>query len=672
MFARHEEATFTAYKKNPASASLSSLLNLHQDRAFNLCYQILRNREDAEDAAQEALVKAVECLPRIDSATTFRSWLYRICVTHALNLSRGIQRRRTHESRYAMQTKSTASAAEFEEAERRTALFEALRRLKDEQRDLLVKHYFEKTHLEHLASHDGVSKSAVWKKIVAARQSLKETLASVGMAALVPDPTSILEACQPASLSTNLVPGVMAKVTPSSIGTTHDVTSELCKGSLTSATKVLALGGIVMTAKQSTWTTVAITTAILLGLGVVIGLMFRTPGTPQGTGINRPALQGPGTKGSRSIPANESERPVASAEPAPGARTDPPSAVTSLKNILAVYRKKLDEKFPDRAIMRKRYRALWGAHVDVEDEAALQYWRGLDGWRNQQLSGLRDLVLSEPSSFLEFFQSPEAAGYLEDMLSAIFRSTRSSTMMEYSALPAVLRDGFLTLLQTGSGEQKTAILSFTGDLDNMPREFADLARTLMFDADTEVQWAAIVQRKDKRPYTEAEAGGLRLLAQSTSNSALASEAVWALARCGTPGFEDFAFSLAASASSNMGGITAAFQMLLSECTKSTSSRAYEQRVMNAICQWQNVRRWDDKHIQSYSHFLLGYSWLPMVNSLPVYFDQAANQAQSGELANRLRAVASAIRSGNTDERALNGLLNGKTPEPEPEGFSGEP
>lgn len=60
------------------------LIARHEDSVFRLAWRILRSREDAEDAAQEAMLRAWRSLGRYDSSRPFRSWALRIAWNVAL------------------------------------------------------------------------------------------------------------------------------------------------------------------------------------------------------------------------------------------------------------------------------------------------------------------------------------------------------------------------------------------------------------------------------------------------------------------------------------------------------------------------------------------------------------------------------------------------------------
>src|SRR3954452_9238250 len=63
----------------------SELVNRYSNMVFTLAYNIILNREDAEEVAQDVFVKAFTSLQSFKQQSTFSTWLYRIVVNTALN-----------------------------------------------------------------------------------------------------------------------------------------------------------------------------------------------------------------------------------------------------------------------------------------------------------------------------------------------------------------------------------------------------------------------------------------------------------------------------------------------------------------------------------------------------------------------------------------------------------
>ncbi len=61
------------------------LFGRYQHKILNLVSRYLRDREDVEDVAQEAFIKAFRALPRFRGESAFYTWLYRIAINTAKN-----------------------------------------------------------------------------------------------------------------------------------------------------------------------------------------------------------------------------------------------------------------------------------------------------------------------------------------------------------------------------------------------------------------------------------------------------------------------------------------------------------------------------------------------------------------------------------------------------------
>lgn len=70
-------------------SALEELVRRHQRWIYNVAVRMLSHPQDAEDATQDVLVKALTRLTSFEGRSSFRTWLYRIAVNHVLNMKRG-------------------------------------------------------------------------------------------------------------------------------------------------------------------------------------------------------------------------------------------------------------------------------------------------------------------------------------------------------------------------------------------------------------------------------------------------------------------------------------------------------------------------------------------------------------------------------------------------------
>ncbi len=74
-------------------AATDVLLRRHYDRVHAVCRRIAGGTRDADDAAQEAMIRVVRNIDRFDGRSTFSTWVYRIATNTALDELRKRQRR---------------------------------------------------------------------------------------------------------------------------------------------------------------------------------------------------------------------------------------------------------------------------------------------------------------------------------------------------------------------------------------------------------------------------------------------------------------------------------------------------------------------------------------------------------------------------------------------------
>lgn len=80
-----DDAALVARARAGDREAFSALVRRHQAIVFRVCHRILGEREDAADAAQEALVRAFRKLDTFRGQSAFRTWLLRLTVNVALN-----------------------------------------------------------------------------------------------------------------------------------------------------------------------------------------------------------------------------------------------------------------------------------------------------------------------------------------------------------------------------------------------------------------------------------------------------------------------------------------------------------------------------------------------------------------------------------------------------------
>ena len=121
------------------------LVQAHQEAAFRAAYLILHDAAEAQDAAQEAFVRAYDALGRFDTRRPFRPWLLRIVTNTALNRVKASKRRQAMAERYgsreAALQDNPALEARVLKRERSRRVWNAVGQLKADDQQLLVLRY---------------------------------------------------------------------------------------------------------------------------------------------------------------------------------------------------------------------------------------------------------------------------------------------------------------------------------------------------------------------------------------------------------------------------------------------------------------------------------------------------------------------------------------------------
>ena len=109
------------------------------DRLYGIARHILRDAELAEDATQEALVRAWRDLPALRDAERFDAWLYRLLVNACADVGRRRRRWRAEITVVSTEPSELDRATELAD---RDELERGLRRLTDAQRSVLILSFY--------------------------------------------------------------------------------------------------------------------------------------------------------------------------------------------------------------------------------------------------------------------------------------------------------------------------------------------------------------------------------------------------------------------------------------------------------------------------------------------------------------------------------------------------
>ena len=164
---------------------LEAFVRLYQGRVFHLCRRLLCDDEDAEDAAQEALVKGARALVSFEPHGPARlsTWLLTIATRVALDERRRRRRRAHHRARFAGQDHNEAVSGETVDQHQALAQRELQQRLEvslaelpEPQRLVFVWRVLLERSVEETATALNVDVGTVKSRLSRARSTLRPLL----------------------------------------------------------------------------------------------------------------------------------------------------------------------------------------------------------------------------------------------------------------------------------------------------------------------------------------------------------------------------------------------------------------------------------------------------------------------------------------------------------------
>jgi len=179
------DAQLVAVSRAGDIEAFQELVLRYQRRLFGLCYRLLGRYHDAEDACQEAFLRAYRALDRYDPSRPFDRWLLAIAANSAVSMLRRRRSIRTEpemiEADDITQTTQMASAADQAEArELGEAAARAIAGLADHYRIPFVLFHQEEMSYEEISRALAVPLGTVKSRVHRARERLYQELSRAG------------------------------------------------------------------------------------------------------------------------------------------------------------------------------------------------------------------------------------------------------------------------------------------------------------------------------------------------------------------------------------------------------------------------------------------------------------------------------------------------------------
>ncbi|MFQ6678098.1 MAG: RNA polymerase sigma factor [Fidelibacterota bacterium] len=163
--------------QNGDNHSFHQLVEIHDEKIMILAYQLMKNKQDAEDLYQETFVKAYKSIATFRFESSFYTWLYRIAVNTGLNMKRKMSRMYTQEplEEYdPIENIPDSSRNTYGEINR--AIKTATNELPEKQRTAFILKYLQGMKIKDVSAIMGIGEGTVKKYLFRAMEKMRKQL----------------------------------------------------------------------------------------------------------------------------------------------------------------------------------------------------------------------------------------------------------------------------------------------------------------------------------------------------------------------------------------------------------------------------------------------------------------------------------------------------------------
>lgn len=156
------------------------LVNRHKDMVFTIVNRILRNKEDAEEIAQDVFLKSYQSLSKFKRESKFSTWIYRIAYNTAISKTRKKQMEVSAIDDHIIENFSANGIFEqvedFGYEDKKKYFDAALKKIPEEDSVLLSMFYLKEQSIDDISKVTGLSASNVKVKLHRIRKKLFQTI----------------------------------------------------------------------------------------------------------------------------------------------------------------------------------------------------------------------------------------------------------------------------------------------------------------------------------------------------------------------------------------------------------------------------------------------------------------------------------------------------------------
>lgn len=171
-----QEALWISKALKGDDAAFGNLVEKYQKPVFSLCYRMLGNSNDAEDAAQESFIRAFRHLKRYDPNRSFATWLLSIASHYCIDRMRKRKLDTVSTDVLPAEVVPDRNAPnpekEYRDREKEALIQDLMEDLKPTDRAAIILRYWHECSEVEIAETLNLSVSAVKSRLFRSRQTL--------------------------------------------------------------------------------------------------------------------------------------------------------------------------------------------------------------------------------------------------------------------------------------------------------------------------------------------------------------------------------------------------------------------------------------------------------------------------------------------------------------------
>lgn len=158
------------------------LVRKYESKIYNYTLYMLKNREDAEETAQDVFIKAYKSLHTFRGEALFSTWLLRIAHFECLSkFRRKIPEKLSVDQLTLLESETESPIKKMDMQDRRDILTNALSKLKHDERSVITLFYYHELSIQETVDASGLTESNVKILLHRGRKKLLKILRGMGV-----------------------------------------------------------------------------------------------------------------------------------------------------------------------------------------------------------------------------------------------------------------------------------------------------------------------------------------------------------------------------------------------------------------------------------------------------------------------------------------------------------